>query len=210
MITFRFNSFIPYCVALSALLTLSACNDSRPPPKTIESGTVARMVVAEYLSLPISDVTLVSLEAQEFNDSSLDCPEPDMAYQQVVTPGHRATVEAQGRRFDVRVTGGHGKICRQNKRSGPARHPDRESAVTPMVDLARRDLAGVLGVEIAKIRQLDIRPYDGKNPPTGCTPQCTESDASCGYIIGLSHDGRRYDYHAVDGQAVPCPPISRL
>ena len=210
MITFRFRSFIPYCVALTALLASSACENSRPTPKPIDPGTVARQIVAEYLSLPITDITLVSLEAQEFNDSSLDCPEPDMAYQQVVTPGQRASVEAQGRRFDVRVSGGHGKICRHNKGSSPAHPSQRESAVASMVALARRDLAAVLSVETSEIHQLDIRPYDGKKPPTGCTPQCTKSDESCGYIIGLFHDGRRYDYHAVDGQAAPCPPISRF
>jgi len=210
VITFRFRIFIPYCVALSALLTFSACGDSPPPPKSTGPGTVARQVVADYLSLPITDITLVSLEALKFNDSSLDCPEPDMAYQQVITPGHRASVEAQGRRFDVRVTGGHGKICRHKKHSGPAHQSQRDSAVALMAALARRDLATVLSVETSEIRPLDIRPYDGKNPPTGCTPQCTGSDESCGYIIGLFHDGRRYDYHAVDGKAAPCPPISRL
>lgn len=210
VITFRLHLLIPYCVALSALLTTSACENPSPPPKSTDPGTVAKQVVAEYLSLPLTDITLVSLEAQEFNDSSLDCPEPDMSYLQVVTRGHRASIEAQGRRFDVRVSGEHGKICRNNKRSGPARQSQRESVVASMAALARQDLAAVLSVEISEIHQLDIRPYDGENQPTGCTPQCPETNKSCGYIIGLFHDGRRFDYHAADGRAAPCPPISRM
>ena len=132
-----------------------------------------------------------------------------MAYQQVLTPGHRASVEAEGRRFDVRVTGDHGKICR-NKRSSPTSYSGSESMLTSMADLARLDLADLLGVGAPDIRILDIHPYGGKNQPTGCTPQCAGSDSTCGYIIGLVHDGRRYDYHAADGHAEPCPPILRM
>jgi len=152
----------------------------------------------------------VSLTAQDFNDSSLGCPASGMSYQQVITSGHRAIVEAEGRRFDVRVAGGHGKICRNNKRGSPKRNSGRESAVTSMIDRARDDLAGLLNVESPQIRTVNVRPYSGSNPPTGCTPQCAESNAQCGYIIGLFYDGRVYDYHAVDGNAVPCPPILRM
>jgi len=207
VLTFRFSSFIPYCIVLLALLSFGACGDARAPTQPTDPGSVARRVVAEFLSVPITEVTLISLEAQDFNNSSLGCPEPDMAYQQVVTPGYRASIEAEGRRFDVRVAGGHGKICRNNWRSSPTRHSGGEAAVSSMANLARRDLAGLLDIGAPKIRILDIRPYDGKNPPTGCTPQCAGDEESCGYIIGLSYDGRRYDYHAADGHVAACPPI---
>ena len=217
MINFRIRSFITYCIALPAILISSACEDSRPPPIPADSddpGTVARQAVADYLSLPLADITLVSLEAREFNDSSLDCPEPGMAYQQVITPGHRAVVEARGRRFDVRISGSHGKLCRHTRRAGQrkdqARQTPRESAVASLVALAREDLADALGIAPEEIRQLDIRAYDGENPPPGCRPRCPKSAETCGYVIGLVHDGRRFDFHAVDGKAAPCPPISRF
>ena len=210
MFAFRCKFFMPYCITLSSLLLFSACDNARNPPLPTDPGNVARRVVAEFLSLPITDVILVSLEAQDFNDSSLGCPEPGMAYQQVITPGYRASVEADGRRFDVRIAGGHGRICRNGKRGGTARQSSRESAVSHMADLARSDLAGLLGVGTSMIRVLDIRPYDGKNPPTGCAPQCADGDKSCGYIIGLLYDERRYDYHTVGDHAVACPPILRL
>lgn len=209
MFTFRFSSFIPYFIVLFAILSFSACGDARTPAQPTDPGTAARRVVAEYLSVPITEVTLISLEAQDFNNSSLGCPEPDMAYQQVVTPGHRARIEAEGRRFDVRVAGGHGKICRNNWRKGSTSHSGSEAAVSSMANLARRELAKLLDIGVPKIYILDIRPYDGKNPPTGCKPQCAVDDESCGYILGLSYDGRRYDYHATDGQVAACPPILR-
>ncbi len=192
------------------LLSPGACNDQRPPQPSNDPGTIARNVVTEFLSLPDTEVTLVSLEAQKFSDSSLGCPEPNMAYQQVVTPGHRVIVEAEGRRFDVRVAGSHGKICRNNKQGSPKTDSSRESAITTMMDNARRNLAGLLDVDAREIRMLEIHPYDGKRKLTGCSPQCASRNTPCGYLIGLIHDGRRYEYHAIDGAVAPCPPILRM
>ncbi len=209
----RFRSFVLSCIALagfaSILLVISACADKHPPQKPTDPGVVAQQVIGEFLSLPIAEVTLVSVAAKDFNDSSLGCPEPRMAYHQVITPGHHVIVEAEGRRFDVRVAGNHGRICRNSKRNKPGFKPNRNSATTAMIDGARRSLAALLNAKIANIRMLDIRPYEGKNPPTDCTPVCTGTDQQCGYIIGLSYADRRYNYHATDNNIVPCPPILR-
>lgn len=214
MSIFRFWSFAIRWLKLSGLslvfLSIGACDTPRPPPQSTDPGTIARRVVADFLSLPMAEVTLVSLNAQEFNNSSLGCPASGMSYQQVITPGHRAIVEAQGRRFDIRVAGAHGKMCRNSKGGGPKRNSGRESALTSMVERARHNLAELLKVEAPLILMVDMRPYHGSNPPTGCTPQCIASDAQCGYIIGLFYDGRRYDYHVTNGNAVPCPKILRM
>ncbi len=192
---------------LFVLLLVAACNDTRSPLLPTDPDTVARQVVAQFMSLPVADVALVSLEAQDFNDSSLDCPEPGMAYQQVITPGFRAIVEAEGRRFSVRVAGGHARICHNSKRGKPATESAQKSDVSVMINAARNDLANRIDVAPAKIRALDVRPTDQHNLPIGCTPHCAEPVESCGYMIGLFHDGRRYDYHATDGTAVPCPSM---
>jgi hypothetical protein len=89
---------------------------------------VAKQVIADFLSLPITDVTLVSSESKEFNNSSLDCPEPGMSYPQVITAGHQVIVEADGRRFDVRVAGSHGRICHRKGREGQPNLPMKKNA----------------------------------------------------------------------------------
>jgi hypothetical protein len=95
---------------------ITACG--APAPR--DPGSIAKTLAAEFLSVPVTDTTLVSVSAQEFNDSSLDCPEPGMSYLQVLTPGYRVIVEADGRRFDVRVSGNFGRICRRKKSAAPA------------------------------------------------------------------------------------------
>lgn len=98
------------------------------PPAAASPATIAQQVVANFLSVPTAAVAVVSTEAQEFNDSSLGCPEPGMSYLQALTPGHRVIVEAEGRRFDIRVSGGYGKICHRQK---PGKKPSNPSITSP-------------------------------------------------------------------------------
>ena len=61
--------------------------------------------VAGLAGVAIDGVTLVSAEAVTFPDGSLGCPEPGMAYSQVVTDGYKIVLTAGGKTFDYRGTG---------------------------------------------------------------------------------------------------------
>ena len=50
--------------------------------------------LAQRLSISITQITLVEATEVEWSDSSLDCPRPEMAYMQVITPGYRILLEA--------------------------------------------------------------------------------------------------------------------
>lgn len=220
-----------YSLLLSALLPgicllLPACGEPPPPPgaeqaqisgqpapPTADPAAIATRVVADFLSIPASEITLVSVESKEFADPSLGCPAPGMSYAQVITPGHRVIVEAEGRRFDVRVSGSSGKICRKPvdkivpDRSGEP-PPGPTSPVTSKVERARADLAARLDVAANDIAVLDVRPYIPGTVVSGCRPECGNASDGCGIVIGLYYDGRRYDYHAHRDGAVPCPELS--
>jgi len=47
-----------------------------------------------------SEVHVVSVEAVEWSDASLDCPDPEITYTHVVTPGFIIIFEAAGRTFE--------------------------------------------------------------------------------------------------------------
>ena len=202
------------CLVMLASL-ISACNrqPDDPAPATapaVEPGVtdpadIARRTVADFLAVSPDDVRVISLEAREFGDPGLGCPEPGMSYAQVITPGHVAIVEAEGRRFDVRVAGSNGRICRNKK---PQNLTGSEKPnVSLMTERARKDLAAHLDVPFEALRQLDIRPATADNLPTGCQPECPGEDDICGYLIGIHFNGRRYDYHGVANQVTACPPI---
>lgn len=136
---------------LLALLAVSCLSCARPSGDNARESaasapeTLARRLVADMLSLPPDQVVLISVESQDFSDSSLGCPAPGMSYQQVITPGHRVLVEADGRRFDVRVTGEHGKICYRRKPGGrgePPADPETVSEAVAAADGTRPRLCG--------------------------------------------------------------------
>lgn len=72
-------------------------------PATITDPIVVE--VAGLAGVPIDQVTVVSAEAVTFPDGSLACPEPGMAYSQVVTDGYKVVVTAGGKTYDYRGTG---------------------------------------------------------------------------------------------------------
>ncbi len=98
------------------LVALNGCADR--PPATASSPTnpptvteLAQQVVADRLGLDPSLVTIMESTAVDFPDSSLGCPQPGMAYAQVITPGYRIRAEAEDAFFDVRVSGSRAIIC---------------------------------------------------------------------------------------------------
>jgi hypothetical protein len=224
------SNYLPLAAMLaSGALALQACGDAPPPvqlerpPELAEPATgpaddpagIAARLVANALSVPLAEITLVSVEARNFGDPSLGCPEPGMSYPQVITPGHRVVVEADGRRFDVRVAGTHGRICRKPAGKGvpdePGAAPPRPDApITSHVDRARADLAAQLQLDATEIDVIEVRPYAPGIAAPGCNPACDRAHDGCGYLVGLSHDGRRYDYLTAGGSAVSCPPLSPI
>ncbi len=41
------------------------------------------------------------MEAVDWSDASLGCPEPGQVYAQVITPGYRVLLEAAGKEYEV-------------------------------------------------------------------------------------------------------------
>jgi hypothetical protein len=63
-------------------------------------GQMARAALAKELALAEADVAVVTVEQQEWRDSSLGCPKPGLNYLQLITPGYKITLEAQGKRYE--------------------------------------------------------------------------------------------------------------
>lgn len=57
--------------------------------------------LADELGIPAEEIDVVSVEAYEWSDASLGCPEPGKSYAQVITPGYRVILEAEGETFEV-------------------------------------------------------------------------------------------------------------
>lgn len=82
---------------------------TRPARGTPEAGLpqqardvvqLAKEDLARRLKLPVSEISVVSVEAVDWPDTSLGCPQPGMAYAQVITPGFRVVLEAAGQSYE--------------------------------------------------------------------------------------------------------------
>lgn len=59
----------------------------------------ARQLLAEQIGVTPGEVTMVSAEAVTWPDAALGCPDPEMMYAQVLTPGYRIVLESGGQTY---------------------------------------------------------------------------------------------------------------
>jgi hypothetical protein len=61
---------------------------------------IAKEDLARRLGLSPGEIAVTSVEAVEWPDASLGCPQPDMTYAQVITPGYLIVLEAAGQTYE--------------------------------------------------------------------------------------------------------------
>jgi hypothetical protein len=170
---------------------------------------VARQTVAAALGINETEARVISREPRDFADGSLDCPQPGTAYAQVITPGFRILVEANGRRFDVRVAGTGGRICYRRK---PLAEQPAEDSIRPqeLGEAARQDLAQRLGVLPQTVTVTDLRRLKPGDTLPGCGEACARDDAAsaCGVRVRLRVGEQDFDYLALSTGVQPCPDIA--
>jgi uncharacterized protein involved in copper resistance len=66
-----------------------------------EAVKAAKSYLVEELDLSPNLISVAKVEAVNWSDASLGCAEPGKAYAQVVTPGYRILLEAEGEQYEV-------------------------------------------------------------------------------------------------------------
>lgn len=113
------------CTSQGGPMSTPSAPETRPsfqtaPPLSTPSGTPATVSPERWQAI-LDDLagrgvtgtpTVVSAESVTWNDSSLGCPKPGTMYSQVITPGMKVVVGADGRTFDYRFGRGDApKLC---------------------------------------------------------------------------------------------------
>jgi hypothetical protein len=75
-----------------------AATEVEPLAGAEEVVQLAQKDLVQRLGLAAEAIQLVSVEAMEWSDTSLGCPQPGMMYAQVITPGFRVVLEAKGKK----------------------------------------------------------------------------------------------------------------
>jgi hypothetical protein len=178
-------------------------------PESPDPEAVARQTVASTLGIDPTEARVISSEPVDFADASLDCPQPGAAYAQVITPGFRILVEANGRRFDVRVAGTGGRICYRRKAS-PGQPADTTIRPRELGETARQDLALRLGVSLEAVTVTGLHRLKPGETLPGCGEVCNRDSpqSSCGVGVRLRAGEQEFDYLALLAGVRPCPDIT--
>ena len=87
-------------ITTTKVSTMTLSEDSaKPIPGSEETVTVAIADLSDQTGIPADQIKLISIEAVEWSDSSLGCPQAGFMYAQVITPGYLIILEAQGQQY---------------------------------------------------------------------------------------------------------------
>jgi hypothetical protein len=94
------------------LLSLTSCFGSGQSG-AVDSlpARIAKEAISVETQISLKDILVTDIEAIDYRDSSLGCPQTGMTYLQVITPGYRVKAQAGVRKFDVRIAGDRAVIC---------------------------------------------------------------------------------------------------
>jgi hypothetical protein len=107
--------------------SVTGATEVTPPPEAQDVVRLAKEDLAQRLGLAPDDIRLVSVEAVDWSDTSLGCPQPGMMYAQVITAGYRVVLEAEEQRYEYHTdTVRSVVLCEKGKPSGavPSKGPD--------------------------------------------------------------------------------------
>ena len=179
------------------------------PPAAEAAVAAAKADLADRLGMAGEDILVTSIEAVEWSDSSLGCPQPGMMYMQVITPGYRVIMQAQGQAYQYHTDQGRNAVLCAGK--PPVSRAPLPVTVEPglegLVDQAKADLAQRLGVNEEEILVRSIEAVEWSDSSLGC-PQpgmMYMQVITPGFRVMLQAQGQAYEYHTDQGRnAVLC------
>ena len=165
--------------------------------------------LAAHLNVPRDRISVDTVRAVEWRDSSIGCEQPGEAYMQVITPGHRITLRVDGKLHFVHEANGKAFVCERRKAVGGVT-PQLEFEWAPMALEARSDLAKRLGIDENQVIVAAGEATTFSDASLGCPEQGAEYTAGDrdGYVLTLRYGSRNYTYHTDLDRVIPCPPIS--
>jgi hypothetical protein len=181
---------------------------------------LAKEDLAQRLSLAPDDIRLVAVEPVDWSDTSLGCPQPGMMYAQVITPGFRVVLEAEGERYQYHTDRDRGIVLCTDEGHSISASPSPtgtasivpsmpriirgeivttplSSALERLIDIAKRDLARRLEITPEEIEVVRIEKAEWPDTSLGCAEPglARRPVAVPGYRLILSARGREYVYH---------------
>jgi hypothetical protein len=197
-------------IAIAAIVAC-ACAGAQSIPNSAETD-VAKLAIAALakdLGIAADKIQVDTVRSVNWPDSSIGCPRPGRAYMQVITPGHKVSLRADGRIYVVHEAKGRAFVC-ENTKPYAGVDPKGELVFGSMMLEARRDLAARLGVPESEIQMTAAQEQTWEDAGLGC-PEPGKSyppGKVTGWVLTFEHAKRPFTYHTDLHRTIPCPAIS--
>jgi hypothetical protein len=172
-----------------------------------EAVDLAAKTLTEELDIDAGEAEVVSALQVRWPNSSLGCPQKGLSYLQVIIPGYRVVLRHDNQTYRVHVGDGRAIVCRSSKpgRKAPGRKESHLSAIR-VSQLAQRDLASRLDVEVDQIKVNVIKPTTWPDTSLGCPEEgkTYENVETEGYVIELVYLEETFEYHSDQRRPVFC------
>jgi hypothetical protein len=109
------------------------------PAEAVGAVQAAQADLAEKLGVEKGAIEVLSVEAVDWPDASLGCPQPGMMYAQVITPGFRVLLGVEGQVYEYHTDRGQTAVLCQA--------PDSSGTVATPSAQARPDVFPVYGIQ---------------------------------------------------------------
>jgi hypothetical protein len=161
--------------------------------------------LAQQVSAPIDQIELVSIEAVDWPDAGLGCPDPATLYAPAVTPGFNMTIRVNGRLYEYHTDASQNFVLCEPKTGQLEPIPEDEinlgglqPGAVEILNQATADLAERLGVSVDDIQVAQVEAVVWPDGSLGCPePGSMYTQAlEDGMIIRLSVDSQIYQYHS--------------
>jgi hypothetical protein len=158
---------------------------------------LAKADLARRANLTPDQISVVSVEPVEWSDAGIGCPEPGKVYAQVITPGFRIVLRADGTTYTYH-TGGNKLILCQPDATTPSAEKDAA--------LAKAELAKKLNIPESEIAVEKVEEVEWRNTSLGCPEEGKVylQVIVPGHVVTLRAQGKTYEYHTGNNQAVTC------
>ena len=169
----------------------------------------ARAKLAEQLKIAPDQITVTRSEPQTWSDSSMGCGKPGAIALTVITEGYAVVLSAQGRDYNVHVSGSSAVICNKGEMLHRDGHAMNARGLDLMMERARQDLAQRIGADPAKIRLAGTQAHRWNDSALGCPRpgEAIRTGPVDGFKLSLKYSGRTYTYHTDRQDVRPCPAI---
>jgi len=167
---------------------------------------MAKAILISQLDIDKSDINVSTAQATEWPDSSLGCPEKEMQYLPVITPGYLVKLKVDKHIYSVHVGGGRAVVCNRTPMPAKPARDQRADHVLKLSQMAQDDLAARLGIPTHRIRLNTMERKTWPDSSLGCAEpgKVYAQMETAGFRIVLEQDGEMFDYHTDKKRVVLC------